>query len=148
MNVGVMKDYKLRDLRASNTLGYVFQKKKLKKTQKNWNFVQCFQDMSRKRGGEGSSGAQKRGPSPSPPDTVGANKKISTPRTSDRSHKTKTTNLNLAQGKTVDAERTATSYFDKGWNAFVQQKDGSYNGFPNRLLELVRIFTARLMMAR
>jgi hypothetical protein len=74
--------------------------------------------MPRKRGGEGGSGAQKRGPSSSPPETVGANKKTSTPRTSDRSHKTKTTNLNLTQGKTVDALRTATSYLDKGSNAF------------------------------
>ena len=60
-------------------------------------FVQCFQGIpQRKRGGEGGSGAQKRGPALSP-DAVGANKKTSTPRTSDRSHKTKTTNLNLAQ---------------------------------------------------
>jgi hypothetical protein len=42
----------------------------------------------------------------------------STPSTSDRSTKTKTTNLNLAQGKTVDALRTTTSYFDKVWNVF------------------------------
>ncbi len=44
----------------------------------------------------------------------------STPSTSDRNTKTKTTNLNLAQGKTVDALRTTTSYydFDKGWNVF------------------------------
>jgi hypothetical protein len=58
------------------------------------------------------------GPAPSPSDTVGANKKTSTPSTSDRSTKTKTTNLNLAQGTKVDALRTATSYFDMGWNAF------------------------------
>ena len=49
-----------------------------------------------KEGGEGDSGAQKRGPPPSPPDTVGANKKTSTPNTSDRRTKTKITNLNLA----------------------------------------------------
>ncbi len=60
------------------------------------------------------------GPAPSPPDAVGANKKTSTPSTSDRSTKTKTTNLNLAQGTKVDALRTATSYFDMGLNAFVQ----------------------------
>jgi hypothetical protein len=71
-----------------------------------------------KEGGEGDSGAQKRGPGPSSPDTVGANKKTSTPSTSDRSTKTKTTNLNLVQGTKVDALRTTTSYFDKGWNAF------------------------------
>ncbi len=58
------------------------------------------------------------GPAPSTPDTVGANKKTSTPSTSDRSTKTKTTNLNLAQGTKVDALRTETSYFDIGWNAF------------------------------
>ena len=46
-----------------------------------------------KEGGEGGSGAQKRGPGPSPPDAVGANKKTSTPITSDRSSKTKTTTL-------------------------------------------------------
>ncbi len=78
-----------------------------------------------KEGGEGDSVVQKRGPAPSPPDTVGTNKKTSTPNTSDRSTKTKTNNLNLAQGTKVDALRTATSYFDKGWNAFAQQKDGS-----------------------
>ena len=42
-----------------------------------------------KEGGEGGSGAQKRGPAPSPPDAVGANKKTSTPSTSDRSTKNK-----------------------------------------------------------
>ena len=75
--------------------------------------------MSRKRDDEGT---QKRGPPASPPDAVGANKKTSTPRTSDRRHKTKTTNLNLAQDKTVDTLRTTTSYFDQGWNAFAQAK--------------------------
>jgi hypothetical protein len=85
--------------------------------------------MSRKRGGkeggEGGSGAQKRGPAPSSPAAVGTNKKTSTPSTSYRNTKTKTTNLNLTQGTKVDALRTVTSYFDKGWNAFAQQKDGS-----------------------
>jgi hypothetical protein len=93
------------------------------------NSSSVFRTMPRKRGGkeddEGGSDTQKRGPSPSPPDTVGGNKKTSTPSTSDRSTKTKTTNLNLAQGTKVDALRTETSYFDKGWNAFAQQKDGS-----------------------
>ena len=59
--------------------------------------------MPRKRGGEVGSGAQKHGPAPSPPDAVGVNKKTSTPRTSDRNTKTKTTNLKLAQGTKVDA---------------------------------------------
>jgi hypothetical protein len=39
--------------------------------------------------------------------------------------KTKTTNLNLVQGKRVDTLRPVTCYFDKDWNAFVEQKDGS-----------------------
>ncbi len=77
------------------------------------------------RGDEGGSGAQKRGPSPSPPDTVGTNKKASTPRTSDRNHQTKTTNLNLAQGKIVDTLRTTTSYFDK---------DGSIQWIPEQIV--------------
>ena len=81
--------------------------------------------MPRKRGDEVGSGAQKHGPAPSPPDAVGVNKKTSTPSMSDRSTKTKTTNLNLAQGTKVDALRTTTSYFDKDWNAFECQKDGS-----------------------
>ncbi len=86
--------------------------------------------MPRKRGDESDSGAQKRGPAPSPPDTVGVNKKTSTPSTSDRSTKTKTTNLNLAQGTKVDALRTTTSYFDKGWN----QKGGSIQWIPKQIV--------------
>jgi hypothetical protein len=80
-----------------------------------------------KEGGEGGSGAQKRGPVPSTPDAVGANKKNSTPSTSDRSTKTKTTNLNLAQGTKVDALRTATSYFDKGWNTVYRVRWSGYD---------------------
>ena len=94
--------------------------------------------MPRKRGGkevgEGGSGTQKRGPSPSPPDSVGANKKTSTASTSDRNTKTKTTNLNLAEGTKVDALRTTTSYFDKGWNAFAHQKDGSIQWIPEQIV--------------
>ena len=90
--------------------------------------------MPRKLGDEDGSGAQKRGPSPSSPDAVGVNKKTSTPSTSDRSNKTKTTNLNLTQGKTVDALRTTTSYFDKGWNAFAQQADGSIHWIPEQIV--------------
>ena len=97
-----------------------------------------------KEGGEGGSGAQKRGPAPSPPDAVGANKKTSTPSTSDRSTKTKTTNLNLAQGTTVDALRTATSYFDKGWNAFAQQKDGSIQWIPEQIVGIAEDFHSQV----
>ena len=77
------------------------------------NSSRVFRAMPRncggKEGGEGDSGAQKRGPAPSPPDAVGANKKTSTPSMSDRSTKTKTTNLNLAQGTTVDALRPSAN---------------------------------------
>jgi hypothetical protein len=34
----------------------------------------------------------------------------------------------------VDALRTATSYFDKGWNAFAQQKDGSIQWIPEQIV--------------
>jgi hypothetical protein len=74
--------------------------------------IQCSKGMSRKRGDEGDSDTQKHTPASSS-DAVGANKKTSTPRPSDRSVKTKTTNLNLAQGKTVDVLRTATSYLQE-----------------------------------
>jgi hypothetical protein len=83
------------------------------------NSSSVFRGIPRKRGGkegdEGGSGAKKSGPGPSPPDTVGGNKKTSTPSTSDRSTKTKTTNLNLAQGTKVDALRTIDSRTDC-WN--------------------------------
>ena len=100
--------------------------------------------MPRKRGGEGGSGAQKRGPAPSPPDAVGTNKKTSTPSTSDRSTKTKTTNLNLAQGTKVDALRTTTSYFDKDWNAFVHQKDGSMQWIPEQIVGIGEDFHSQV----
>ena len=97
----------------------------------------------RKRGGEGGSGTQKRGPAPSL-DAVGVNKKTSTPSTSDRSTKTKTTNLDLAQGKTVDALRTAASYFDAGWNAFAQQKDGSMKWIPEHIVGIGEDFHSQV----
>ena len=100
--------------------------------------------MSRKRGDEGGSGAQKHGPAPSPPDAVGANKKTSTPSTSDRSTKTKTTNLNLAQGTKVDALRTVTSYFDKGWNVFAQQKDGSMQWISEQIVGIGEDFHSQV----
>ena len=76
--------------------------------------------------------------------TVGANKKTSTPSTSDRSTKTKTTNLNLTQGTKVDAFRTATSYFDKGWNAFAQQKDGSIQWIPEQIVGIGEDFHSQV----
>ena len=100
--------------------------------------------MPRKRGGEVGSDAQKRGPAPSPPDAVGANKKTSTPSKSDRSTKTKTTNLNLAQGTKVDALRTTTSYFDKGWNVFAQQKDGSMQWIPEQIVGIGEDFHSQV----
>jgi hypothetical protein len=104
--------------------------------------------MTRKCGGkedgEGGSGGQKRGPAPSPPDAVGANKKTSTPSTSDRSTKTKTTSLNLAQGTTVDALRIATSYFDKVWNVFAQEKDGSIQWIPEQIVGIGEDFHSQV----
>ena len=82
------------------------------------------------------------------PDSVGAKKKTSTSSTSDRRLKQKTTNLNLTQGKRVDILRTTTSYFDETGMYLCNRKMVQFNGFPNRLLELVRIFTVRLMMTR
>jgi hypothetical protein len=96
-----------------------------------------------KEGGEVGSDTQKRGPPPSTPDTVGANKKTSTPITSDRSTKTKTTNLNLAQGTKVDALRTVTSYFDKDWNTFEQQKDGSIQWIPEQIVGIGEDFQSQ-----
>jgi hypothetical protein len=56
------------------------------------------------------------------------------PNTSDRSAKTKTTNLNFAQGTKVDALRTTTSYFHTVWNAFVQNQDGSMQWIPEQIV--------------
>ncbi len=47
-----------------------------------------------------------------------------------------------------DALRTTTSYFIRTGMHLRSRKMVQYNGFPNRLLELVRIFTVRLMMTR
>ena len=66
-----------------------------------WKFVECFQRMTTKHGGEDGSGTQKHEPVSSP-DTIGAEKETSTSSTSDRNTKTKSTNLYLDQGKTVD----------------------------------------------
>ena len=78
------------------------------------------------------------------PDAVGAKKKTSTPSTFDRSTKTKTTNLNLAQGKAVDVLRTATSYFDSDWNAFAQQKDGSIQWIPEQIVGIGKDFHSQV----
>ena len=122
-----------------------------KKREKKIDFQEIrsvFRAMPRKcggkEGGEGGSDTQKCGQAPSPPDAVGANKKTSTPITSDRSTKTKTTNLNLAQGTKVDALRTATSYFDKGWNAFAQQKDGSIQWIPEQIVGIGEDFHSQV----
>jgi hypothetical protein len=112
------------------------------------NSSSVFRAMLRKRGGkeggEGGNDAQKRGPPPSPTDTVGANKKTSTPNTSDRSSKTNTTNLNLTQGTKVDALRTSTSYFDKSWNVFAQQKDGSIQWIPEQIVGIDEDFHSQV----
>jgi hypothetical protein len=118
-----------------------------KKRFKNWPFQgnsHCFQGMtSQKRGDEDDSDTQKHGPAPSP-DTVGPNKKTSTPSTSDRSTKTKAANLYLTQGKTVDALRTATSYFDVVWNAFAQQKDCSLQWIPEQIVGIGEDFHSQV----
>ncbi len=69
--------------------------------------LRVFRGIPRRRGDEVGIDTQKRGPASSPSDEVGANKKTSTPNTSDR-----------------------TSYFDKDWNAFAQQKNGSIQWIP------------------
>jgi hypothetical protein len=89
---------------------------------------------------------QKSTPVTSPSDKVGANKKTSTTSTSDKITKTKTTNLNLVQGKKVHALRTATvtSYFDKGWNAFAQEKDGSIQWIPEQIVGIGEDFHSQV----
>jgi hypothetical protein len=89
---------------------------------------------------------QKSAPVASPSDKVGANKKTSTTSTSDKITKTKTTNLNLVQGKKVHALRTATvtSYFDKGWNAFAQEKDGSIQWIPEQIVGIGEDFHSQV----
>jgi hypothetical protein len=96
--------------------------------------------MSRKRGDEVGSVTKKHGSTSSPPDTVGVHKKTSTPITSDRNTKTKTTNLNLTQGEKEDAQRTTTSYFDKVWKSFAQQKDGSIQWIPQQIVGICEDF--------
>jgi hypothetical protein len=44
----------------------------------------------------------------------------------------------------VDALRTATSYFDKGWNAFAQQKDGSIQWIPEQIVGIGEDFHSQV----
>jgi hypothetical protein len=81
--------------------------------------------------GDGDSASQKRAYA-ALPDAVRVTKKSSTPvasgTTDEKGAADKdkaTTNTNLAQGKEIDAVRTATSYFDSVWNAFSKHTDGS-----------------------
>ncbi len=120
----------------------------------NWGLQQkkgekpVFSGCSAKTWSKDGSVTQKRSPASSP-DTVGVNKKTSTPSTSDRITKTKTTNLNLTL-------KWKQSMFWEPWRVILirsgmhlcSRKMVQYNGFPNRLLALVRIFTDRLMMTR
>jgi hypothetical protein len=88
--------------------------------------------QARKKGeGDDDSDTQKRAHG-TLPDTVRVTKKSSTPVTSGTTaekgapDKDKpTTNRNLAQGKEINAVRTATSYFDPVWNTFSKHTDGS-----------------------
>ena len=77
-------------------------------------------------------------------DTVGTNNQTSTPITSDRNTKTKSNNLNLTQGKTVDTLRTSTSNFDGDWNAFTQQRDGSIQWIPEQIVGIGEDFHSQV----
>ena len=44
----------------------------------------------------------------------------------------------------MDALRTATSYFDKGWNAFAQQKDGSIQWIPEQIVGIGEDFHSQV----
>ncbi len=45
---------------------------------------------------------------------------------------------------TVDALRIVTSYFDKGWNAFAQQKDGSIQWIPEQIVGIGEDFHSQV----
>jgi hypothetical protein len=44
----------------------------------------------------------------------------------------------------VDALRTVTSYLDKGWNAFAQQKDGSIQWIPEQIVGIGEDFHSQV----
>ena len=44
----------------------------------------------------------------------------------------------------MDALRTGTSYFDKGWNAFAQQKDGSMQWIPEQIVGIGEDFHSQV----
>ena len=44
----------------------------------------------------------------------------------------------------MDALRTATSYFDKGWNAFAHQKDGSIQWIPEQIVGIGEDFHSQV----
>ena len=44
----------------------------------------------------------------------------------------------------MDALRTATSYFDKGWNVFAQQKDGSMQWIPEQIVGIGEDFHSQV----
>ena len=58
--------------------------------------------------------------------------------------KQKLPTLSLAQGKAVDVLRTATSYFDSGWNVFPQQKDGSMQWISEQIVGIGRDFHSQV----
>ena len=51
----------------------------------------------------------------------------------------KADNRNLAQGDPTLAVRTATSYFDAGWNEYARKKDGVHPGMGSRKEKIVGI---------
>ncbi len=44
----------------------------------------------------------------------------------------------------MDVLRTVTSYFDKGWNAFAQKKDGSIQWIPEQIVGIVEDFHSQV----
>ena len=84
-------------------------------------------------------------------DTDRARKNSSTPVVSDTTaekgaaDKSKaTTNRNLAQGKGIDAVRTAKSYFDAVWNAFSKHTDGSMQWIPKQIVAIGEDFHSQV----
>ncbi len=49
-----------------------------------------------------------------------------------------------SRGKTVHPRRKATSYFDPGWNAFAQQKDGSIQRIPEHIIGIGENFHSQV----
>jgi hypothetical protein len=109
--------------------------------------------IPRKKGvGDGDSAAQKHAYG-ALPDAVRATKKSSTPvasgTTAEKGAADKdkaTTNRNLAQGKEAMLYAQSRHTLTRCGMLFRSTQMGQCNGFRSRLCQLVRIFTARLVM--